>query len=111
MKIPFLFLWGFDSDGNLFLDAGFPILNNSKKEIENAQMLSMRQRFNAHLNMSLFHIPEGNSREFIEAYISIYNDNKSKEILNKLKKAKVSIREIIRTKEENNALDWIIHEN
>ena len=111
MNTPFLFLWGFNSDGDLFLDAGFPILKQDKKEIENVQMLSMRHRYNSNLNMSLFHIPEGQGREFMEAYISLYNERHNKDILNKLTTAKVSLRDIIRTKEDNNALDWIVHES
>lgn len=103
------FLWGFDNNGEIFVDARITILEKSREEVSSVKGVLMRQRFNPHLNASIIWLPKGEPFEIIVSYVQMYNEFGDTSVLKKLKEAVVKVEDIIRQKEENNALDFILH--
>lgn len=107
--VPHFFLWGFDNDGDIFVDARLSLVKQDQSEIEALKMMDLRLRCNPSLNSSMLWLPRGESFEGIVFYVEMYNLTQDKSVLKKLKDARVKVTDLIRKKEANNALDFILH--
>ncbi len=103
----YVFLWGFNRDGEVFVDARLAIINEDKSEIRSLQGMAIRMKFCPELNSSAIRIPEGESFQMISDYVLTYNVSYDRDIIKKLKDAKVYIPDLFRVKEDNNAIDFI----
>ena len=101
-SVPVLITWGFHSTtGDIYLDAFL----NLEEQPEVARMIFLRAQFQ-HANVSYINIPEGIGRDGLADWMSV---NK-KEVLKFLNKSKVTnIGQVMRRREETNALDYILH--
>lgn len=105
---PVLFLWGFDREGNPYMDARL-IPENTPKCAQAFHLIELRARFNPQLRWGLFHIPKDSKIEEVETYIQSGGLHAlRKEVVAKLKKSEVRLSEIMRKPHDSMAVEFIL---
>ena len=100
---PVLLTWGFNPrNGKLELDCFLEL--NTEKAAEAVKMIYLRAAHNNH-QVALFHVPQGSERGFVEEWLSLVD---TKTAVDKFKKGKVAINDVVRRKNETNAIDFIL---
>jgi hypothetical protein len=105
---PVLFLWGFDREGNPYMDAR--LIPEQTKECAKAfTMVELRSRFNPHLRWGLLHVPKGCGIEDVETYIKSGSLHELRdEVIAKLKASEVKLSQIMRRPSESTAIEFIL---
>lgn len=106
---PILFLWGFDENGNPYMDARIDInALNVPEAVQSAKMMEIRMRMAGGYKMSLFHVQKDMPIEFVEQYIdSAAVPDLRAEILKKLQDAQVKLSEILGKGTDLNSVNFI----
>lgn len=105
---PILFLWGFNEEGNPYIDSRLDINADPEKAASLARIMEIRMRYQGGTHMALFHIPLDMTIEDVESYI---NNAKSPHcranIIEKLKLAEINLGNHLGKKSESNAINFI----
>ena len=103
-----LFLWGFDHDGNPYMDARM-VAENTKEAGKLLHGLNLRSRFHAQLKWAMFHVSKETTIEEVEQYISsAKEDCLRRDIINKLTAATIRLQDITRVESEVSSINFIL---
>jgi hypothetical protein len=105
---PVLFLWGFDNEGNPYMDARL-IPEKTEACAKAFVMVEMRSRYNSHLRWGLLHVPKGCGIEDVETYIKSGSLHELREeVVAKLKQSEVRLSQIMRKPSDSGAIEFIL---
>lgn len=99
-----LITWGFDQNGNIYLD-NYLEITDRKADVQAAKMMELRMKFQM-TNMSLIQTDKAADREDIKRYV--LSSTYDKEVIAKLKKAKVKLSDLLKEPHELNSVNFIL---
>ncbi len=99
-----LITWGFDQNGNIYLD-NYLEITDRRADVQAAKMMQLRMRFQM-TNMSMLRIPKDADRDDIKRYVESAHYDKS--VVKKLKEAEVNLDDLIREPHALSSVNFIL---
>lgn len=103
---PILFLWGYDDDGNPYMDARVDI---NTVDMQKFKSFELRLCYQSDLHLALLHISKDMTMDAVEEYIhsAKYHHHMREDVVKKLQAAKVSLGQIMRKDSGANSINFI----